>query len=286
MNRTHRLLFALIVFCMPVDFFGQSSRPPRLIVRGDDMGFTQSANEALLAASLKGIQTSIEIMPNTPWFPQAVEMLKKHPTIDIGVHLTLTSEWENLKWRPLTHAPSLVDSNGYFYPFIWPNKDYPQQHLTEKNWDIKEIEQEFRAQIEIVLKHLPWTSHLSAHMGCTALSKEVSDLANRLGEEYKLNIDLKALGVEGIGYKGPKKTMEEKKKAFLAMLKTLQPNKTYLFVDHPALDSPELRAIKHIGYEGVSEDRQGVTDIFTSKEIKDEINRLGIQLISYKDLKK
>jgi hypothetical protein len=70
------------------------------------------------------------------------------------------------------------------------------------------------------------------------------------------------------------------------MLESLKPGETYMFVDHPALDGPEMRAIYHIGYENVATDRQGVTDIFTSAEVKDVIQRKQIRLISYADLKK
>ncbi|HVX27678.1 MAG TPA: hypothetical protein VHB70_15105 [Parafilimonas sp.] len=69
------------------------------------------------------------------------------------------------------------------------------------------------------------------------------------------------------------------------MLDTLQAGKTYLFVDHPAINSPELQAIHDIGYENIAEDRQGVVDLFTSDEVKKVIQQKGIQLISYKDLK-
>jgi predicted glycoside hydrolase/deacetylase ChbG (UPF0249 family) len=280
----YKYLIGGALFSLSVAASAQSNLPPRLIVRGDDMGFAQSANEALLKSSVSGIQTSIEIMPNTPWFPQAVEMLKKHPEIDVGIHLTLTSEWHNLKWGPLTHAPSLTDGDGYFYPFLSPNKDYPGQHLKEKPWDLGEIEREFRGQIEKVLKHLPSASHLSAHMGCTSLHEDVSALAETLSKEYKLPLDLKQFGVTGIRYKGPKKTSAEKETSFLAMLHSLEPGKTYLFVDHPALDTPETRDIHHIGYTDVAEDRQGVTDTFTSPKVKEAIKQLGIRLVSYKEV--
>jgi len=59
-----------------------------------------------------------------------------------------------------------------------------------------------------------------------------------------------------------------------------------LFVEHPAFDDAEMRAIHHIGYENVAEDRQGVTDLFTDEEIKAFIKKKHIQLISYKDLMK
>ena len=68
------------------------------------------------------------------------------------------------------------------------------------------------------------------------------------------------------------------------MIDSLVPG-TYLFVDHPALDTPEMRAIGHVGYEGVAVDRQGVTDAWTSATVKDVVRRRGVELIGYRDLR-
>jgi hypothetical protein len=68
------------------------------------------------------------------------------------------------------------------------------------------------------------------------------------------------------------------------MLSELKPGETYLFVDHPGLDTPELRAIHHIGYEDVAADRQGVTDAWTDQRVKDAVKQRGIKLISYLEL--
>jgi hypothetical protein len=69
------------------------------------------------------------------------------------------------------------------------------------------------------------------------------------------------------------------------MLDKLEPGQTYLFVDHPGYDSPELRAIHHIGYETVAADRQGVTDLFTNEQVKAMIRQKNIQLIGYNEIK-
>ncbi len=69
------------------------------------------------------------------------------------------------------------------------------------------------------------------------------------------------------------------------MLESLKPGETYMFVDHPALDGPEMRAIYHIGYENVAADRQQVADVFTSAEVMEVVKRKQIKLISYADLK-
>lgn len=255
----------------------------KLIVRGDDMGYSHSGNLALIKCSKEGIQTSIEIIVPSPWFPEAVRFLKENPTIDVGIHLALTSEWDNVKWRPLTDCPSLRTADGYFYPMVTPNPNYPKMSIKENGWKIEDVEKELRAQIETALKHLPRISHISSHMGCTWLSDETKALEKKLAQEYKIDIDLQERNVAYAPYDGPHGTAAEKVQSFIKMLNKLQKGKTYVFVDHPGLDNEELRAVSHIGYENVATDRQGVTDLFTSDEVKKEIKRLGIQLISYKE---
>ncbi len=266
--------------------FYLTAQPIQLIVRGDDMGFSHSGNVALIKAFTEGIESSIEVIVPSPWFPEAAKMLNEHRGIDVGIHLALTSEWDNIKWRPLAQVPGLTDPDGYFFPMIYPNANYPGLAILQNKWKLEDIEKEFRAQIELALKKIPHISHISSHMGCTSISKEVSAMTKRLAKEYKLDIDPAEYQVTGVGYDGAHRTLEEKKKSFASMLNKLEKGKTYLFVDHPGLDGEELRAIHHIGYTNVSADRQGVTDLWTDPAINALIAERGIRLIGYKDLKK
>jgi predicted glycoside hydrolase/deacetylase ChbG (UPF0249 family) len=281
---------AITLFLLPallaVVACAQQQEPPRLIVRGDDMGFSHSGNEAIIRTYKEGVETSIEVIVPSPWFPEAVKMLAENPTVDVGVHIALTSEWDNVKYRPVSHCPSLTDDDGYFFPFIHPNENYPNRALLQHSWKIEDVEKEFRAQIELAKKKIPRVSHLSAHMGCYMMTPAVALLAQRLAKEYKIDIDPSTFGVTMIGYGGATNTSEEKVASFIKMLESLQPGETYLFVDHPGLDTPELRAIHHIGYENVAADRQGVTDAWTDPRVKEFIRKRGIQLISYRDLVK
>ena len=100
-----------------------------LVIRIDDMGALHSVNEASIDTYKNGIAQSAEVLVVGSWFPEAVKMLKENPGLDVGVHLAITSEWENVKWRPLTDCPSLVDENGYFFPMMGPNAAYPGQSI-------------------------------------------------------------------------------------------------------------------------------------------------------------
>ena len=200
-----RLMFTIILSLIIAGAHAQM-KAPRLIVRGDDMGYSHSGNEALIKCYKEGIQTSIEIIVPSPWFPEAVRMLNEHPGVDVGIHLALTSEWDNVKWRPLTDCRSLTDSNGYFYPMVYPNKNYPGQSITENQWKIEDIEKELRAQIEMALRHIPRVSHFSSHMGCTNLRDDVKELTKRLMKEYKIPKDPQPGDIINISYQGPHKT--------------------------------------------------------------------------------
>lgn len=282
----NKYLLALCLGCLLTVITFSQEQPPRLIIRGDDMGFSHSGNLALIKCFKEGIERSIEVIVPSPWFPEAVKLLAENPSVDVGIHLALTSEWDNVKWRPLTYAPSLTDSSGYFYPKIWADAKYPNGALLQHAWKLSEIEHEFRAQIELALKKIPRISHLSAHMGCMRLSPEVDALTKKLAVEYGIDIDLEQLGVKSIWFEGAHGTLAEKKKSFTAMLQSLQPGQTYMFLEHPGLNDAELQAIHHIGYENVATDRQGVTDLWTDPAIKALIRQRKIQLISYADLKR
>lgn len=276
-----KILFSSALFCFIQTLIAQ---PAKLIIRGDDMGFSHSGNMALIKSFKEGIETSVEVIVASPWFPEAVKLLQQNPGIDVGVHLALSSEWENIKWRPLTDCASLKDADGYFFPMIYPNKDYPGQALTENKWTIADVEKEFRAQIEMAIRKIPRLSHISAHMGCVNISEEVKALSKRLAKEYQISIDPSDHQIISIGFVGNHETAAEKVAAFITMLDKLEKGKTYLFVEHPGLDNEELKAVYHIGYEQVAMDRQGVTDLFTNAKVKEAIKQRGIRLVSYKDL--
>jgi hypothetical protein len=222
-----------------------------------------------------------------PWFPEAVRLLNENPGLDVGVHLVITSEWNDIKWRPLTCCPSIVDKDGYFYPMIWQRDDFPEgTALKDAPWKIEEIEKEFRAQIEMAKRHVPHVSHVNCHMGCGSCSPEIESLIRRLAEEYKLDAEPSRYGYKYISlWKREDTTAETRITSAVKTIKDLKPGK-YLFIDHPGLDTPEMRAIWHTGYENVATDRDAVTKVFTSSEVKKSISEKGIILVSYKESSK
>ncbi len=258
----------------------------RLLVRIDDMGFSHAVNLACLETYKKGIARSVEVLVPGPWFEEAAQMLRDNPGLDAGVHLTLTSEWSNLKWRPLTKAQSLVDEDGYFFPMIWQNQRFPELgYLKSRDWLLAEVEAEWRAQIELAQKKIPQLSHLSGHMGCANISPEAKALMYRLAKEYGLDIHWEKEGVKfAPSWSGNQYTAAEKEERFMQMLENLGSG-DWLVLEHPGYDIMELQTVGHKGYENVAADRAGVTQVFTSERVMRLLQKSNIELISYKDLK-
>jgi len=278
-----RLLFSVVLLLLSNLLFSQKDEI-YLLVRADDIGSFHSANLACIESYQNGIARSVELMAPCAWFPEAVKMLAENPGFDVGIHLVLTSEWSNVKWRPLTHCPSLVDKDGYFFPMVWKNNNFPENSsIQESKWKIGEIEQELRAQIEVSLRYLPHISHISAHMGFTSLDPKLKELVDKLAKEYKLETETSALDrFQGWGRES---NVQDRIDKFCENLEKLKSGK-YLFIEHPAKDTDEMKTVGHKGYENVGLDRDWVTRVFTSKKVKQIIDKKGIKLISYSDLKK
>ena len=258
----------------------------QLIVRADDAGSSWSSNMGCLLACTNGIAKSVEVMMPCAWVAHAAGLFNEQPNIDIGIHLTLTSEWESVKWRPLTYVPSLVDENGYFLPLVLPRQGDDRPCLAEADWSIDEIAREFRAQIASGTKVFSGASHISSHM-----LKHFKDLDPRLGEviadlckEYRLKDDAFGHGLLRFeGYQHLPRDAEKRTVTFKKQLSELAPG-TYIFIDHPAVGSPELEVTGHEGYWDVALDRMSCLGALTNPMLQRSIHELGIELISYRDL--
>lgn len=277
-------LFALLL--ISVSAYPQADAGIYLLVRGDDIGSSHTANLACIESYRNGIMRSVELMVPGPWFPEAVRLLNENPGLDVGVHLVMTSEWNDIKWRPLTCCPSLVDKDGYFFPMVWQRPDFPKNTaLKDAPWKINEIEQELRAQIEMARKYVPRVSHIDCHMGFESIGPGIASLVKKLAEEYKLDINPESTGYKYIGlWNRNDTTAGQRIKSAAGLLKNLEPGH-YFFIDHPGMNTPEMQAIWHKGYENVASDRDAVTKVFTSKEIMAIIRSRKIMLVSYKEAK-
>jgi len=282
LSRVFRLVVPCAVLFLLSPVVHSQDASIRLIIRGDDMGFSHSANLAAIKAYKDGIMRSVEVIVPGPWFPEAGRMLRENPGLDAGVHLDLTSEWQNLKWGPLTHVPSISTSEGKFYATIWPDKDLPpHSDLRSVAWDLADVEKELRAQIELAKKELPNLTHLSEHMGCLNDDPRLRSLGKRLAQEYGLPLELE--GARDLPAFNPSdNNYAAKQGTMIAALEKMGPG-LWLVIEHPALDSPEMRAVGNGHDWNIAQEREDITRLLTDERVKQVIARRHIQLISYGD---
>ena len=152
-----------------------------LVLHIDDVGMCHGANVAFLELARSHSVTCGSIMVPCPWFREIVSAAATDPALDLGVHLTLTSEWPQYRWGPLStrsRASGLVDEQGYF-----PRNCLDLRSLV----NVEAAEIELRTQIDRALEARIDVTHLDTHMGA-ALVPELVDIYVRLGLEYRLPI--------------------------------------------------------------------------------------------------
>ena len=149
------------------------------IVHCDDIGMCHAANVGAFEALDHGPATCGSVMVPCPWFSEAAQLARGRPDIDLGVHLTITSEWSSYRWGPVAgraSVPSLLDADGFL--------PRTTQEVAARGRP-EEVEIELRAQIERALAAGIDVTHLDAHMGAVFMPPFIHVYA-RLAVEYRL----------------------------------------------------------------------------------------------------
>lgn len=150
-----------------------------IVLHVDDLGSSHGANEAFLQLAARNLVTCGSVMVPAPWFREIAEAAAADASLDLGVHLTLTSEWDACRWAPISTvspASGLIDADGYF----WRDVQSLRRHLV-----VEAAEIELRAQIDRAMNAGLRPTHLDAHMAA-AMLPELLDAHVRLGREYGL----------------------------------------------------------------------------------------------------
>lgn len=153
----------------------------QVIIHEDDVGMCHGANTAYLDLFRRGICTSGSVMVPCPWFPEIAAVAAKDPTLDLGVHITLTSEKAHYRWSPLTRpsaAAGLTDPHGYF----WNNVGDLRRRAHPDA-----VEAEMRAQIDRALAMGIDVTHLDAHQ-YAAMAPEFAEAFIRVGAAYRVPV--------------------------------------------------------------------------------------------------
>jgi hypothetical protein len=268
-----------------------------LIVHADDIGLARSVNVASARAFESGGITSGSVMVPSPWFPDFAAYYREHQPLDVGIHITLTAEWNYYKWggvSPAGEIPSLLDDYGHFYPTV----EAVAQHAVPG-----EVEKEVRAQIERALALGIRPTHLDTHMGCMLVIPALVQVYLKLGKEYDLPLliprswlqsvpaehrDAVAAehvlldGLYMIDAEDPAKSRSER---YRDMIAAMGSGLNELIV-HLGIDDTELQAVTVDHPDFGSAWRQKDLDFVTGQEFRDLLKAHDIKLVSWDQIRK
>ena len=266
-----------------------------LIVHADDLAVAHSVDAASFAALDKGGVTSASIMVPCPWLNEVAAYAKDHPNADLGLHLTLTSEWKIYRWGPVEskdRVASLLDASGY----LWPETGPAVQSLKAE-----EAEREIRAQVEQAIAAGIHPTHLDSHMGVlfarpdlfAAYVKVAHDyhlpfLAVRVADERAKLLSLlseKDPVVDAVVMANPSVHADQWKEFYRNAIKNLKPGLSEIIV-HLGHDDSELQAVTVDHPDFGSAWRQRDYDFVTGPEFKKILDENHIVLVKWRDLQK
>lgn len=265
----------------------QQQQLPKLLLRVDDIGMNHSVNMAVKKLAEAKIPFSTSVMFACPWYQETVEILKNHPHVTVGVHLTLNAEWRYYRWGPVLGkegVPSLVDSLGYFHPSV--------RAFANCGYKLDEVERELDAQISRAMNSGLTISYVDPHMGSALSTPELRAITERLAKKYNLGIstyfDENYKSMWGV-------PVESKVEEFMEFINDdLSPQRVNLVELHIAERSPEMDVLVDMnsnlmntndGKPKASEHRQTELNMLLSPEFRKLIGK-KFQLVTYSDLKK
>jgi predicted glycoside hydrolase/deacetylase ChbG (UPF0249 family) len=280
---------------------GYSPSSKVLVMHAQEMGLCHESNSAVARLLENGGIQSAGVMPPCPWFADAASWSAAHPSADVGLELTLNSEWEHYRWRPVagdSRVATLLDADR----FLWRS---PMQTMV--NAHAADVEQELMAQIAYAKSLGLRPTHLTTHLGTLVTRPDLIEIYLRVARQqwipamiveltpeqverfrsqgYPLPDDIIALlddyplpKVDDLRMIAPAESYAAKKAAFLKLLSELSPGLTQIAL-HPADDSAALRRI-------ATDWQQRVWDaqLMADDEVRSALRSDGIELTNWREI--
>jgi predicted glycoside hydrolase/deacetylase ChbG (UPF0249 family) len=288
------LLTALPAFAQSLaERLGYARDAKLLIVHADDLGMAHSVNAASIKALETGLVNSASIMVPCPWFSEIAAYARAHPEMDLGLHLTLTSEWKHFRWGPVLskgRVPSLFDPDGYLYI---------TEDVAAAKIDPRHAEAEIRAQIDRARKYGVQPTHLDSHMRTLHQNAALFGALLRVSRATKIPTAIPREFLEvpwmaklirpddividrfiSIGDDVPADKWAD---FYINAIKTLEPGVTELIV-HVAYDDAEMRAatIDHPAWGSAW--RQRDFDFLTSDAFRRLLTENNVRLVTWREI--
>ena len=272
-----------------------------VMLHADDIGMCSEANEAVIPYLLNDQIQSASAMVPCPWFNDIADWYKKHPEMDIGLHLTLTSEWKNYRWGPVSNSssvPELIDTEGYLWRKVID---------VASRTPVATIEKEVRAQIERAYERGIKPGHIDTHMGTLYSKVEYAEAFFNIAMEYGIPANVieftpsrvqkfrkqgypitPRLIESGRKYTLPKlddfssvpdgKDYQNKKENFFDLIQNLEPGITEI-IFHPSINTEGLKKITNSWQQRVWEAK-----MFSDPEVIQFLKNEGIIFTNWKEM--
>ncbi len=267
-----------------------------LIMHADDLGVAHSVDAASTKALEAGAISSASIMVPCPWFPEIAAYARNHPQADLGLHLTLTSEWQLYRWGPVLskdRVATLLDPTGYLYP---------TEMEASAHASAQEVEAEIRAQIERARAFGINPSHLDSHMGTLYRSRPLFEALLKVARGYKLPVMISkewfaqadflpailspdTIVIDRVITIGPDIKPEKWADFYTGVIKSLQPGVTEIIV-HLAYDDEEMRGITYEHPDWGAGWRQRDFDFLMSEQYRHLLEENNVKLITWREIGK
>ncbi len=285
-----------------IEKLGYEATDKVVIFHIDDMGFSHASNVASFECLDFGIASCGAIITTAPWFLEVASIYKNNPKYDLGVHLTLTCEYELYRWRALSSTDpktGLLDSENS----LWRTSEEAIANVTP---DAAEIE--LRSQIQMALDNGIDVTHVDPHMGTIVNPKFIRSYIN-LAKEFQIPGLFPKVNREIMIARGLKDYIKifekilsiieswgfplidhiiidtggeqpDKIDYYCKLIREIEPGLTH-FLFHPAKMSSELRAITPNSANWRNQDYE----VFTDKTIKECVEELDLKVIGYRELR-
>lgn len=243
----------------------------RLVVQGDDFGMCHAVNTGTVQAFLEGVLTQASTMVPCPWFTEAAALARQHG-IPLGIHQTLTCEWDYLRWRPLTEGKTLLGDDGAtLHRTVVGARDAI---------DHDEAVAELTAQAERFMAENLEIGYFDVHMGFIA-GPAYAAVSEKYGRPFLypgVPTSLSFTSIKGLS----DREAADKKPWLLHYLETLEPG-THLLVCHCATPGEEIASItgpESTPFRWAEEFRKSDLETLTDPDVRATVDKLGIDLVS------